>query len=112
MHCSFFLSSENLSLTDNDNKDDKGKKKPGKATNIVEEEKKKKPKKQAPKLDPAEERAMKELNKVAAYQARAAKKSNKLKKIRAVVDDSERFNAPQKGKPLVFHENRSSLRPG
>ncbi|CAB0038968.1 unnamed protein product [Trichogramma brassicae] len=46
----------------------------------------KKSKKPAKKLDPAEERALQELNKVAAYQARMAKKNIKPKKMRSCVD--------------------------
>ncbi|XP_014238026.2 probable ATP-dependent RNA helicase DDX27 [Trichogramma pretiosum] len=46
----------------------------------------KKSKKPAKKLDPAEERALQELNKVAAFQARMAKKNIKPKKMRSCVD--------------------------
>ncbi|XP_014231682.2 probable ATP-dependent RNA helicase DDX27 [Trichogramma pretiosum] len=46
----------------------------------------KKSKKPAKKLDPAEERALQELNKVAAFQARLAKKNIKPKKMRSCVD--------------------------
>ncbi|KAL7303403.1 hypothetical protein TKK_0004588 [Trichogramma kaykai] len=46
----------------------------------------KKSKKPTKKLDPAEERALQELNKVAAYQARMAKKNIKPKKMRSCVD--------------------------
>ncbi|XP_001602245.2 probable ATP-dependent RNA helicase DDX27 isoform X1 [Nasonia vitripennis] len=80
---------EKLMLTEKQDKDPKSKNKKEKQPLNIVEEKAKKAKKKAPKLDPAEERAMKELNKVAAYQARMAKRSNKLKKIRTCVDDVE-----------------------
>lgn len=64
------------------------KKKDGPPSNLVTENKAKKPKKKPEqKLDPAEARANRELEKVAAYQARLAKNNNKLKRIRTVVDD-------------------------
>lgn len=50
------------------------------------EEKKKKTQNE-PKKDTAEDRAKRELEKIAAYQARLAKKSNKQKKIRVVMDE-------------------------
>lgn len=72
------------------------------ALNIVEE-KAKKAKKKAPEIDPAEERAMKELNKVAAYQARIAKRSNKQKKIRTVLDDTDKhYNKEQRGIEMIL----------
>lgn len=67
-------------------KEKKKKAKEESAPNIVDE-KSKKPKKKEVKLDPAEERAQKELAKVAAYQARVMKKERKQKKIRCVNDD-------------------------
>ncbi|XP_023245376.1 probable ATP-dependent RNA helicase DDX27 [Copidosoma floridanum] len=72
--------------------------------NIVQE--KKKAKKKKPQLDPAEERAIKELNKVAAYQARMAKRNNKPKKIRTIIDDSER---PYNKRPETGKKRKSSF---
>ncbi|XP_070163016.1 probable ATP-dependent RNA helicase DDX27 isoform X2 [Polyergus mexicanus] len=57
-------------------------------SNIVEEKKKKT--QNEPKKDTAEDRAKRELEKIAAYQARLAKKSNKQKKIRVVMDEYNR----------------------
>lgn len=53
------------------------------------EEKKKKTQNE-PKKDTAEDRAKKELEKIAAYQARLAKRSNKQKKIKVVMDENNR----------------------
>lgn len=53
------------------------------------QEKKKKTQNE-PKKDTAEDRAKKELEKIAAYQARLAKRSNKQKKIKTVMDESNR----------------------
>ncbi|KAK0088661.1 hypothetical protein PV325_011080 [Microctonus aethiopoides] len=78
------------------------KKKDGPPSNLVTENKAKKPKKKPErKLDPAEARANRELEKVAAYQARLAKNNNKLKRIRTVVDDDinrrgSKTNGPNK----------------
>lgn len=57
-------------------------------SNIVEEKKKKK--QNEPNKNTAEDRAKKELEKTAAYQARLAKRSNRQRKIKAVVDESNR----------------------
>ncbi|KAG7204513.1 hypothetical protein KM043_004939 [Ampulex compressa] len=83
---------ERLTLTEKlpKNKSKKLEKKP---LNIVEE--KKKNKRKEPKKETAEDRANKELEKIAAYQARLSKKQNKQRKIRAVVDDDR--PAPRKG---------------
>lgn len=71
------------------------------------EEKKKKTQNE-PKKDTAEDRAKRELEKIAAYQARLAKKSNKQKKIRVVMDEYNRdFN--KKGKVLYYNIERISL---
>lgn len=69
--------------------------------NIVEE-KAKKQKKSATKMDPAEERAMKELEKVAAFQARMSKKNNRQKKIRQLTEENLNYNGGQKGKIKVL----------
>ncbi|KMQ89020.1 putative atp-dependent rna helicase ddx27, partial [Lasius niger] len=63
----------------------KNKKRGKEPSNIVEEKKKKT--QNEPKKDTAEDRAKRELEKIAAYQARLAKKSNKQKKIRVVMDE-------------------------
>ena len=65
---------------------------------MVVEKKKQPKKKKVPQLDPAEERANKELEKVAAFQARLLKKKNKPKKIRTIIDDQHRNPASMKGK--------------
>ena len=83
-------------LTEKSGKDEKLNKKDKKPLNAVEG-KKNKFKKKAKQMDPAEERAMKELNKVAAYQARLAKKNNKQKKIRAIVENSDKLNQQPAG---------------
>lgn len=61
---------------------------------------KNKKKKNEPKKDTAEDRAKKELEKIAAYQARLAKRSNKQKKIRAVREESNRAFS---GKGITSH---------
>lgn len=75
---------ERLSLTEKQS-NKKEKKKPNKEPSNIVEEKKKKAKE--PKKETAEDRAKRELEKIAAYQARLAKKQNKLSKIRTIVDD-------------------------
>jgi ATP-dependent RNA helicase DDX27 len=75
-------------LTEKEKKVEKEKKEK-KSLNIVQE-KTKKSKPKAPALDPAEERAIKELNKVAAYQARMTKRNNRQKKIRTVIEENEK----------------------
>ncbi|GAB1870099.1 RNA helicase [Camponotus japonicus] len=65
----------------------KNKKHEKESSNIVEEKKKKT---QNEPKDTAEDRAKRELEKIAAYQARLAKKSNKQKKIRVVMDEYNR----------------------
>jgi len=64
------------------------------------EEKKKKTQNE-PKKDTAEDRTKKELEKMAAYQARLAKRSNKQKKIKVVMDESNR-NFSKKGNNFVY----------
>lgn len=54
-------------------------------------------------MDPAEQRAMKELEKVAAFQARMAKKNNRQKKIRQLTEENVRQNGQQKGRALDNH---------
>ncbi|XP_029666526.1 probable ATP-dependent RNA helicase DDX27 [Formica exsecta] len=66
----------------------KSKKPEKQPSNIVEEKKKKT--QNEPKKDTAEDRAKRELEKIAAYQARLAKKNNKQKKIRVVMDEYNR----------------------
>ncbi|XP_011506508.1 PREDICTED: probable ATP-dependent RNA helicase DDX27 [Ceratosolen solmsi marchali] len=78
-------------------KDDQNEKQP---LNIVKEKTKKR-KTKVKAVDPAEERALKELNKVAAYQARIAKKSSKQRKIRTIVDENDRAHT---------HQNRAKKR--
>lgn len=53
------------------------------------QEKKKKAQNESKKAT-AEDRAKKELEKMAAYQARLAKKSNRQKKIKTVMDENNR----------------------
>ncbi|XP_058796893.1 probable ATP-dependent RNA helicase DDX27 [Phymastichus coffea] len=89
---------EKLNLTEKQNKNAKDKNMKNHKSLKMVDEKAKKSKKIAQKLDPAEERTMKELNKVAAYQARLAKKNNKQKKIRTMIDDSERNHDPKKAR--------------
>ncbi|XP_033333122.2 dead-box helicase Rs1 isoform X1 [Megalopta genalis] len=76
---------EKLSLTEKEPKSKTNKKQNREPRNIVEEKKKKVPKE--PKKETAEDRARNELDKIAAYQARLAKKKSKQKKIRTVMDD-------------------------
>ncbi|XP_076644360.1 dead-box helicase Rs1 [Halictus rubicundus] len=76
---------EKLSLTEKQPKVKAKKKQNREPSNLVEEKKKKVPKE--PKKETAEDRARNELDKTAAYQARLAKKKNKQKKIRTVIDD-------------------------
>jgi len=66
----------------------KSKKHEKEPSNIVQEKKKKA--QNEPKQDTAEDRAKKELEKIVAYQARLAKKSNKQKKIRTIMDENNR----------------------
>lgn len=54
------------------------------------QDKKKKEQSNEPKKNTAEDRAKKELEKIASYQARLAKKKNKPKKIKTVMDESNR----------------------
>lgn len=61
------------------------------------QDKKKKKQSNEPKKDTAEDRAKKELEKIASYQARLAKKKNKPKKIKTVMDDSNRRDFSKKG---------------
>ncbi|XP_025993179.1 probable ATP-dependent RNA helicase DDX27 [Solenopsis invicta] len=81
---------ENFRLTKKQVKSKKHEKEP---SNIVQEKKKKQ---NEPKKDTAEDRARKELEKIAAYQARLAKKSNRQKKIRTVTDENN-HNFAKKG---------------
>ena len=69
---------------------EKKQKKSREPSNLVEEKKKKVSKE--PKKDSAEDRANRELEKTAAFQARLAKKKNKQKKIRAIVEDKSTNN--------------------
>nr|XP_012150388.1 PREDICTED: probable ATP-dependent RNA helicase DDX27 [Megachile rotundata] len=85
---------EKLTLTEKKPKPNKEKKKNDEPPNIVKETNKKVSK--GPKKETAEDRAMKELEKIAAVQARLAKKKNKQKKLRTVVDD-DKFMANKRG---------------
>ncbi|XP_018345221.1 PREDICTED: probable ATP-dependent RNA helicase DDX27 [Trachymyrmex septentrionalis] len=76
---------DNLRLTKKQGKNKKHEKEP---SNIVQEKKKKA--QNEPQKDTAEDRAKKELEKIAAYQARLAKKNNRQKKIRTVTDENNR----------------------
>ena len=76
---------DKLSLVEKPPKSKEKKQKNREPSNLVQEKKKKVSKE--PKKDTAEDRANKELEKTAAFQARLAKKKNKQKKIRAVVED-------------------------
>jgi len=53
------------------------------------------------KQNTAEDRAKKELDKIAAYQARLAKKSNKQKKIRTVMD--ENYSVTKQSKAFIYY---------
>lgn len=79
---------ESLKLTEKAPKANKRKREDEPPINQVIEKRKKQNKKKQ-EVDPAQERIDKELQKVAAYQARLAKKSNRMKKIKTVVDNSE-----------------------
>lgn len=79
-------SAESLKLTE---KAAKGKRKREDEPPINQVIEKRKRLKKRQEVDPAQERIDKELAKVAAYQARLAKKNNKQKRIKAVVDNSE-----------------------
>lgn len=81
-----FVFSDNFRLTQKEVKSKKNNEKG--PPNVVQEKKKKA--QNEPKVDTAEDRAKKELEKIAAYQARLAKKSNKQKKIKTVVDEDKR----------------------
>lgn len=70
--------------------------------NGKENKKKKQDKKNEP-IDEAEVRVNKELEKVAAYQARAAKRMNKQKKIRTVVEN-DYHSMDKKSNSLFFFE--------
>ncbi|KAK9304444.1 hypothetical protein QLX08_004216 [Tetragonisca angustula] len=79
---------EKLSLTEKrPNINKKKKQKSTKPLNVVEE---KKEKSKEPKKETAEDRTKRELEKIAAYQARLAKKWNKQSKIRTIIED-DRF---------------------
>lgn len=89
MHCqnNLYHFLEKLSLTEKQSNTNKGKKKRNKESSNVVEEKKKKCKE--PKKETAEDRAKRELEKIAAYQARLAKRKNKQQKIRIVMEDDK-----------------------
>ncbi|KAG8041923.1 hypothetical protein G9C98_007227 [Cotesia typhae] len=89
------LEKDKLKLTEKVTKQKE--KKEGPSNLVVNNKAKKKKKAKEPEMDPAEARAMKELEKVAAFQARLAKKSGKLKKIRTV-NDGHSESAPKQGK--------------
>lgn len=80
------LSSENLRLTER--LPAKNKKREKEPSNIVEDKKKKE--QNEPKKDTAEDRAKRELDKIAAYQVRLSKRKNKPKKIKTIIDESNR----------------------
>lgn len=86
---------ERLSLTEKPAASSKKRKREKEPSNIVEEKKKKISKE--PKVETAEDRAKKELEKIALYQARLAKKQNKPKKIRTIVEDT--YSRNRKGAP-------------
>lgn len=88
----FYMILENLRLTEKQvGKSKKHEKVP---SNIVKNKTKKA--EEESKKDTAEDRAKRELDKTAAYQARLAKKGNKQKKIRTVMDESN-YNVAKKG---------------
>lgn len=62
----------------------------------------KKKTKNEPKQNTAEDRAKKELDKIAAYQARLAKRKNKPKKIKTVMDESNRDFSRKGTASLLF----------
>ncbi|XP_003490948.1 probable ATP-dependent RNA helicase DDX27 [Bombus impatiens] len=82
---------EKLSLTEKQNTN-KGQKQNKEPSNIIEEKKKRS---KEPKQETAEDRAKKELEKIAAYQARLAKRKNKQNKIRTVVEN-DKFSSNRK----------------
>lgn len=84
--------SENLRLTEKV----VSKSKKREPSNVVEDKKNKT--QNEPKKDTVENRTKRELEKIAAYQARLAKKNNKDKKIRVVLDESNRSLAYRKSK--------------
>lgn len=87
-----YIFSENFRLTKK--QVGQNKKQEKEPSNIVQQKMKKA--QNEPKKDTAEDRAKKELEKIAAYQARLAKRSNKQKKIRTVMDENDR-NFTKKG---------------
>ncbi|XP_063982205.1 probable ATP-dependent RNA helicase DDX27 [Diachasmimorpha longicaudata] len=89
---------EGLRLTEKAKKRERKNKREG-VSNVVQEGGKKEKRKKTEEVDPAEERANRELAKAAAIQARAAKKSGRMKKIRTVVENADNTggrNAPKK----------------
>ncbi|EFN89832.1 Probable ATP-dependent RNA helicase DDX27 [Harpegnathos saltator] len=80
------MEKENLRLTERPTNKKKDREK--EPINIVEDKKKKA--QNEPKKDTAEDRAKRELDKIAAYQARLAKRKNKPKKIKTIMDESNR----------------------
>ncbi|OAD54146.1 putative ATP-dependent RNA helicase DDX27 [Eufriesea mexicana] len=78
---------EKLSLTEKQLNTNKGEKRRNKETSNIVEEKKKKSKE--PKKETPEDRAKRELEKIAAYQARLAKRKNKQKKIKTIMEDNK-----------------------
>lgn len=84
---------EKLSLTEKQPNANKKKQQNTKPLNVVEE---KKEKSKESKKETAEDRTKRELEKIAAYQARLAKKKNKQSKIRTVVEN-DKFASNRKG---------------
>ncbi|XP_015519416.1 probable ATP-dependent RNA helicase DDX27 [Neodiprion lecontei] len=90
------LEKDKLLLTEKKDKG-KGKKKQEKEPSNAVNEKAKEAKRKNPKKETAEDRANKEMDKVAAFQARLAKRNNKQKKIRSVVDDDMYVSSKKQG---------------
>ncbi|XP_070513500.1 probable ATP-dependent RNA helicase DDX27 isoform X2 [Cardiocondyla obscurior] len=82
----------------------KSKKQEKESSNII---KKKTKVQNEPKKDTAEDRAKKELEKLVAYQARLAKKGNKLKKIRTIAEENHNSTKkrPLKKRKSVFTDD-------
>lgn len=91
------VQTDKLSLTEKRERAKAKKKQEKEPSNLVNE-KAKQAKKKNPKKETAEDRVNKEMDKVAAFQARLAKRQNRQKKIRSVVDDSVYESNKKQGK--------------
>ncbi|XP_011296721.1 probable ATP-dependent RNA helicase DDX27 [Fopius arisanus] len=82
-----------------------------KERNLVQESKRQTRRKTKEDVNSVEERANKELDKVAEIQARAAKKSGKLKKIRTVIENGgmRQYNGPKKRAKSSFASDLTDI---